>query len=177
MTREELAARLYEAAHVTGAFTLRSGSTTDEYFDKYRAEADPDLLAAMAGPLAELVPPDTEVLGGLELGGVPLVTALSLATGLPAAFVRKQAKTYGTCRLAEGSDVAARRVLVVEDVVTSGGQMADAVRRLREIGASITSAICVVDREAGAVDALADQDVALTALFRLSEINGAVHPG
>ena len=81
------------------------------------------LLDALAEQLAALIPEGTEVLAGLEMGGIAVVTALGRHTGLPCAFVRKKAKQYGTARLAEGAEVAGRRVLVVEDVVTSGGQV------------------------------------------------------
>jgi orotate phosphoribosyltransferase len=90
---------------LTGQFTLRSGRVASEYFDKYRFEGDPVLLDAIAEKMAALVPSDTEVLAGLEMDGIPVVTALGRHTGLPCAFVRKQAKPYGTCRLAEGADV------------------------------------------------------------------------
>ena len=96
-----------------------------------------------------LIPADTELLAGLELGGVPVATALSLATGIPAVFVRKQAKAYGTAKLAEGPTVDARRLLVVEDVVTSGGQIVESVGQLRALGATITTAVCVIDRQQG----------------------------
>ena len=91
-------------SHITGEFVLRSGVTSTEYFDKYRFEADPALLRDIAAALVPLVPDGTEVLAGLELGGVPIATVLSQLTGIPAAFVRKEAKTYGTCQLAEGGD-------------------------------------------------------------------------
>ena len=112
--KSDLAAAINDAAHLTGSFLLRSGATASEYFDKYRFEARPDLLAQVAAELAPLVPDDTEVLAGLELGGVPIATALSLHTGIPAAFVRKRAKEYGTQRLVEGAEVSGRRVLIVE---------------------------------------------------------------
>ena len=82
--------------------------------------------------MVDLVPEDTELLGGLELGGIPIVTVLSSLTGTPALFVRKQAKKYGTCKLAEGPDVEGRRVTLVEDVITTGGAVRDATRALRE---------------------------------------------
>ena len=123
MRRAELATRIAAASRLTGNFRLRSGATATEYFDKYRFEADPALLAAIAEALAPMIPAGTTALAGLELGGIPVATALSLRTGLPARFVRKRAKDYGTCRLAEGGDVAGERLLVVEDVVTSGGQI------------------------------------------------------
>ena len=106
MSADSLAQRVNSIARLTGTFTLRSGQVATEYFDKYRFEADPVLLADIAAALAPLLPSDTEVLAGLELGGVPIATALSLHTGLPAAFVRKEAKTYGTAQLAEGADIA-----------------------------------------------------------------------
>ena len=120
MDRTELAAAIYDRTHLTGTFVLRSGATSTEYFDKYRFESDPALLEEVALALAPLVPPRTDGLAGLELGGVPLATMLAQVTGLPAYFVRKEAKTYGTCGLAEGGEIEALRLTVVEDVVTSG---------------------------------------------------------
>ncbi|MBB4903893.1 orotate phosphoribosyltransferase [Actinophytocola algeriensis] len=104
-----LAKEVDERCRVSGTFTLRSGRTATEYFDKYQFEADPVLLDAIAAELATLVPAGTEVLAGLEMGGIAIVTALSRHTGLPCAFVRKQAKPYGTARLAEGAEVFGRR--------------------------------------------------------------------
>src|SRR5207249_1011356 len=126
-----------------------SGQTATTYFDKYLFEAEPDLLREIADDLAALVPDGTEVLAGLELGGIPIVTALSLASGLPAAFVRKEEKSYGTAKLAEGTGVAGRRTLIVEDVVTTGGQVVLSARALQERGAEIVGVLCVIDRSGG----------------------------
>src|SRR6202171_438272 len=101
MNHAALARRMYDAAHLTGRFTLRSGAVSDQYFDKYRFEADPALLADVVAALAALVPAGVDALAGLELGGVPIATLLSQRTGLPARFIRKEAKTYGTCHVAE----------------------------------------------------------------------------
>lgn len=161
----ELARRIHAVAHLTGTFTLRSGRTATEYFDKYRFEADPVLLDDIGRAMAPLVPPGTEVLAGLELGGIPVVTALSRHTGLPCAFVRKQAKPYGTARLAEGAEVADRQVLVVEDVVTSGGQVLLSTADLRGLGAHVDAALCVIDRGQGGTEALAEANLRLLALL------------
>ena len=123
MERDALARTIYERTHLTGEFVLRSGAVSNEYFDKYRFESDPALLREIAEALVPLVPSGIDGLAGLELGGVPIATMLSQVTGLPAFFVRKEAKTYGTCQLAEGGDIEGLRLLVVEDVVTSGGQV------------------------------------------------------
>ena len=136
-------------ATLHGQFTLRSGATATEYFDKYRFESDPALLRVLAVHLAALIPAETELLAGLELGGVPIATAVALHTGLPLVLVRKRAKDYGTCQLAEGASVAGRRLLVVEDVVTSGGQVVASTTDLRQLGAVVSHALCVIDREAG----------------------------
>lgn len=172
--RAALAAQLYDVAHLSGQFLLRSGTTATEYFDKYQFESRPTLLREVAAWMVDLIPPDTEVLAGLELGGVPVATALSLQTGLPVAFVRKQAKTYGTCRIAEGVELDGRRVTVVEDVVTSGGQIVLSVQDLRDAGAQVGVALCVIDREAGGGDALAEIGIALSPLFRADELRSAV---
>ena len=173
MTRAQLARAIYRRSHLTGEFVLRSGATATEYFDKYLFESDPELLAEICEALAELVPPGTEMLAGLELGGVPLAVVLGQITGLPVVFVRKEAKSYGTRRLAEGGEIQGKRLLVVEDVVTSGGQVVLSSDDLRERGAIVDSAVCVIDREAGGVDALAEHGVALAALFTMSELKRA----
>ncbi len=173
MTPSQLARAIVDRSLIHGEFVLRSGATSDRYFDKYLFESDPELLAEVAQALAKLVPEDTEVLAGLELGGVPLAVMLGQLTGLPVVFVRKQAKPYGTRRLAEGGDIEGRRLLVVEDVVTSGGQVVISTNDLRERGALIDSAVCVIDREAGGIDALAAEGIALAALFTMTELERA----
>src|SRR3954468_19491701 len=100
--RDTLARAVYDVAHITGTFRLRSGVTSNEYFDKYLFEADPGLLRELAAALAPLVPAGAEALAGLEMGGIPVATMLSQVTGLPCRFVRKKAKDYGTEKLAEG---------------------------------------------------------------------------
>ena len=168
-----LARQISDVSRVRGDFVLRSGRTATEYFDKYKFEADPALLDAIAGRLAALVPPGTEVLAGLEMGGIAVVTALGRHTGLPCAFVRKQAKPYGTARLAEGADVSGRQVLVVEDVVTSGGQIVISTGQLRDLGARVDAAVCVIDREEGGATALAAAGIALHALFTRGDLDAA----
>jgi orotate phosphoribosyltransferase len=171
--RSELAAAIYTKSHLVGAFQLRSGRTASEYFDKYRFESDPILLRAVAEQAADHIPPGTEVLAGLELGGVPVATALALESGIPVVFVRKTAKPYGTRQLVEGADVAGRRVLVVEDVITSGGQVALSTADLRERGGVIDEALCVVDREEGGAENLAKHGVRMRALFTADELRAA----
>ncbi|WP_329109130.1 orotate phosphoribosyltransferase [Micromonospora sp. NBC_01699] len=173
MTLVDLAHRVNTVARLSGRFVLRSGRVADEYFDKYRFEADPVLLDALAAEMAALVPPETEVLAGLELGGIPIVTALGRHTGLPCAFVRKTAKAYGTARLAEGADVDGARVLIVEDVVTSGGQIAISTGQLRELGARIEHALCVIDRQEGGAEALASDGIALRSLLTRADLDRA----
>ena len=170
LDRGLLARRIYDAAHLTGTFVLRSVVTSDEYFDKYLIAADPVLLADVALGLEPLIAPGTDALAGLELGGVPLATALSHRTGVPARFVRKRAKEYGTRRLAEGGDVAGLRLTVVEDVVTSGGQVIESVGALRQLGADVARVVCVIDREAGGFDNFAAAGIEAAALFRMSEL-------
>jgi orotate phosphoribosyltransferase len=168
-----LARRIYRSSHLTGTFVLRSGVTSSEYFDKYRFEADPALLREVATALAGLLPDGVDALAGLELGGVPLATMLSQVTGLPAAFVRKQAKPYGTRRLAEGAEVAGRRLAVVEDVVTSGGAVVQSCQALRAGGARVDLAVCVIDREAGGAANLAAAGVELRPLFTMGRLAAA----
>ena len=168
-----LARRVYEAAHLTGTFTLRSGAVSSEYFDKYRFETDPVLLRDICAALVPRVPSDVDGLAGLELGGVPIATVLSQLTGLAVFFVRKQAKSYGTMRIAEGGSLAGRRLLIVEDVVTSGGAILDAAGPLRAEGAVIGPVVCVIDRQAGGGEKLAADGLTLDPLFTMSQLQAA----
>ncbi len=173
MTRDELALRIHQTSNLKGSFLLRSGATATEYFDKYLFESDPVMLRAIAEHMAELVPPETEKLAGLELGGVPLATMLSQITGLPLLSVRKKAKEYGTRRLAEGGEVSGVRLLIVEDVVTSGGQIVISAGDLRELGAVIDTAVCVIDRQAGGPEALREAGIGLRPVFTMAELKQA----
>lgn len=171
MDRAELTASIARVTRLTGAFTLRSGATATEYFDKYQFESDPSLLSAIADQMLGLVPESTEILAGLELGGVPIATALSLRTGLPVVFVRKRAKEYGTQRLSEGTAVEGKRLCIIEDVITSGGQVVESCGELRSLGANVDHVACVIDRESGGRDALATIGLELHSLFLRHELD------
>jgi orotate phosphoribosyltransferase len=166
----ELSDRIYERARLTGEFRLRSGATSSEYFDKYPFESDPHLIREIAEALVDLLPAGVEVLAGLELGGVPLAVVASQLSGLSTVFVRKAAKTYGTCRLAEGGEVAGRQIAVIEDVVTSGGQVIESCLELRDREADISAVLCVIDREASGRENLAAESLDLRSLFTMSQL-------
>ncbi|WP_202799994.1 orotate phosphoribosyltransferase [Schlesneria paludicola] len=168
-----LASQIKRCSRLSGHFVLRSGKVSDTYFDKYQFEADPKLLHAIAKELALLVPPGTEVLAGLEMGGIPIVTMLSQVTGLPAAFIRKEPKEYGTCRYAEGATLVGRTFVLVEDVVSSGGAIIDALEKLKADGLTPSRALCVIDRETGGKEALESVGLSLSALFTLSQVEGS----
>ncbi|MET8251848.1 orotate phosphoribosyltransferase [Micromonospora sp. NPDC005197] len=157
-----LARRVYEACHLTGSFRLRSGQVSPEYFDKYLFEGQPDLLRDVAEAMVALLP-ECDVLAGMEMGGIPIATVMSQLTGLPTVFVRKQAKEYGTGKAAEGGPVDGRRVVVIEDVVTTGGALLASCRQLRASGAVIETVVCAIDREQGGRENLAAEGLGLRA--------------
>jgi orotate phosphoribosyltransferase len=168
-----LARDIDACCRLTGEFTLRSGQVSTEYFDKYLFESDPALLARVVARMVGLVPEGTELLGGLELGGIPIATVLSTRTALPALFVRKKAKEYGTCKLAEGPDVAGRRITLVEDVITTGGAVRDATRALRDAGAVVDTVVCAIDRSPTGENPLADVDLEVRAVLTKAELDAA----
>jgi orotate phosphoribosyltransferase len=173
VTDAELRAALREHAYLEGDFVLRSGKRSRYYLDKYRFETRPDLLAALGERIADSVRehvPDAVRLAGPELGAVALAAAGSLASGLPFLIVRKAAKEYGTSNRVEGAYEEGDCVCVIEDVVTSGGALLEAVEALREAGLVVRTAVCIVDREEGGADALARHAVRLRPIFRASEI-------
>ncbi len=167
----DLARDVDARCRLTGEFTLRSGQVAGEYFDKYLFETDPALLARVAAAMAPLLPQDTDLLGGLEMGGIPIVTVVSARTGLPALFVRKQAKAYGTCKLAEGPDVAGRRVTLIEDVITTGGAVRDATVALREAGATVETVVCAIDRSPGDDNPLAGVGLEIRSVLTKAELD------
>jgi orotate phosphoribosyltransferase len=159
-----------KACRLTGTFTLRSGRTATEYFDKYQITSNPALLRDVVEGMLPLIPKGTEVLAGLELGAIPIATLLSQRSGLPAAYVRKKAKEYGTARLAEGTAIQGKKVLVVEDVVTSGGQVVLSTKDLRALGAEVSTALCIIDREEGGREALAAAGIELVAFLNRKDL-------
>lgn len=178
-----------------GRFRLTSGAESPYYVDVKQAVTDPTVLSAIAadavrvaeqaGTTDRAAPPSKadvaatgatdhrtrfEAVAGMELGAVPIATAVSLAARLPMLIVRKAGRSHGTGKRIEGRDPKGLLVLVVEDVTTSGASTLEAVRVLREAGATVTHAIVVVDRESGAEALLAKHGVRLHALVKASEL-------
>ena len=170
--KSTLATKIKAVAELKGRFELRSGAVSDTYFDKYLFESDPVLLKEIGTELATLVPSDTEVLAGLEMGGIPVVTVLSQITGLPAAFVRKEAKEYGTCKFAEGPNLVGKKVVIVEDVVSSGGAILDALEKLSGDGIKPIGIVCVIDRETGGFENLQKVGYRLDSVLTASDLQG-----
>jgi orotate phosphoribosyltransferase len=170
---EALAELLVERALLEGDFVLRSGRRSSWYLDKYRFETEPELLRGLGERLADAVrehEPDVVRLAGPALGAVALAASASLASGLPFIIVRGAAKEYGTANRVEGPFERGELVCLLEDVVTTGGALAEAVSALREEGLIVRNAVCVVDREEGGADALARLGVRLRALFRAEDL-------
>ena len=170
-TDDSLAADIDATCRLTGEFTLRSGQVSDTYFDKYLFEADPLLLARVAREMIQLVPQDTDLLGGLEMGGIPIAAVVSGITGTPALFVRKEAKTYGTCKLAEGPSFDGKRVTLVEDVITTGGAVRDATNALRAGGAIVEVVVCAIDRSPEGENPLADVGLEVRSVLTRADLD------
>ena len=170
---DELGVKLREHALLEGDFLLRSGRRSSYYLDKYRSETRPELLGPLGERLAAAArdhEPDAVRLAGPALGAVALAASASLASGLPFVIVRDSAKEYGTANRLEGPFEQGELVCLLEDVVTSGGALAEAVDALREAGLVVRNAICVVDREEGGADALARLGVRLRSLYRAGDL-------
>jgi orotate phosphoribosyltransferase len=170
---DELGRLLVDHALLEGDFVLRSGRRSSWYLDKYRFETQPELLRLLGDRLAASVEecePDAVRLAGPALGAVALTASAAMASGLPFIIVRGETKEYGTGNRIEGPFEAGELVCLVEDVVTSGGALAEAVVALRDVGLEVRNALCVVDREEGGADALARLGVRLRPLYRASEL-------
>ncbi len=170
---DPLAQLLVEHALLEGDFLLRSGKRSSYYLDKYRFETQPKLLRQLGVRLAEAaveVEPEAVRLAGPALGAVALAASASMASDLPFIIVRGETKGYGTANRIEGPYAPGDLVCLLEDVVTSGGALAEAVSALREVGLVVRHAVCVVDREEGGADALARLGVRLRSLFRAGDL-------
>lgn len=163
--KESLAKELVAAAYLEGDFELSSKRRSKYFFDKYLFETEPKLLDSVTQYLSEMIPADTKRLAGVEIGAIPLATALSLKTGIPFVIVRKTQKSYGTARLIEGRLYQGDTVILVEDVVTTGQQALRAVRVLQEAGAKVAKVICVIDREEGGSKNIEAEGLSFEALF------------
>lgn len=170
MERTELARQLKATSFLTGQYRLRSGETSQFYVDKYRFESDPILLSAIADELEKLLPESFDKLAGLELGGIPLATTLSLRTGKKCLYVRKNPKTYGTCNLVEGGYSPGEIVTVIEDVITTAGQVCTSIEQMRQLGLVVPYAVCVIDRRHGGRENLEKIGCSLSSVFSLDEL-------
>lgn len=170
MDRVTLGRALVRASYLEGDFILSSGKHSRYYFDKYLFATEPKLLRAVAEHLAEMLPPDTQRLAGPELGAVALAAAVSLQKDLPFVIVRRAGKEYGTAKSFEGRLAAGERVVLIEDVLTTGGQALQAALRLRDAGVDVRLVLAVVDREEGAAAAMDEAGLPMRALFRRGEL-------
>lgn len=170
MDRAELARRIKGLSYLSGEFRLRSGATSPFYWDKYRFESDPVVLNAVVERMQALLPSEYDKLAGMELGGIPIATALSLKTGKPCLYVRKRAKDYGTRNLVEGGFSGGEEVVVVEDVLTTAGQVSTSIMAMRELGLKVHHVLCVVDRQEGGRERLEAIGCALASVFTQAEL-------
>lgn len=194
MTQEALAKRIAEVALLRGTFTLRSGRTSTFYLDKYLFSTQPDVLRELGRMFAEriaaiapgedsgshqshpraggLVAPLRSVtrLAGAELGGIPLVTAASLASGIPCVFIRNQKKEYGTAKQLEGVLTADDGVVIVEDIATTGGQVLEAAKVVTATGANVLKIIATIDRLEGARENIEQAGFAFESLFTIRDL-------
>jgi orotate phosphoribosyltransferase len=176
-SRESLARSIAEVALLRGTFTLRSGRTSSYYLDKYLFSTRPEVLRQLGGLFAEQLRAVEQAMGvkvarlaGAELGGIPLVTAASLETGLPCIFVRNKKKDYGTAKQIEGVLNKGDVVVLVEDVATTGGQALEAIASLKELGAVVPAMIATIDRQEGARENVEKAGVRFEALFTKKDL-------
>jgi orotate phosphoribosyltransferase len=177
--REKLADIIYENSFGRGQITLASGRESNFYFDMKPSMLHPEGAYLMAREiLEEASKVKAEYIGGLEMGAVPITGAVCLLSrecGQPMRgfFVRKAVKSHGAKRLVEGispsDSLSGKRVVVVEDVTTTGVSASRAVAALKEAGANIILVITVVDRQEGAAEKFKVQNIPFKFLFRADE--------
>jgi|ERR1044071_3227529 orotate phosphoribosyltransferase len=170
MTREELARRIADVSLLRGDFTLRSGRKSSYYLDKYRFETQPDVLRELGKLFAARLSPAVQRIAGPELGAVALAAAASMASGLPFVLVRNKKKEYGSGKAIEGVLEKGERVMIVEDIMTTGGQVLEAAKTLEEAGAKIEKIVGVIDRLEGARQNIEGAGYVFESLFTTSDL-------
>ncbi len=157
-----------------GKFTLASGRESDLYLNLKPTMMDPRGAHLCAKALLDRVPPGSDYVGGLEMGAVPVIAALAALSdieGRPVRtfFVRKSAKDHGTREvvegLAAGESLAGKKVLMIDDVATTGGSVVKAIEAARAAGATVEDALVIVDRQEGGAENLAALGVRLASVF------------
>lgn len=166
----QLLQKILTVSKLYGNFLLKSGIRSNTYFDKYQFTADPQLLSEIGIELAKLLPPDTEVIAGLEMGAIPLAVSVSRITGIPSAFIRKERKSYGTCNYAEGASMIDKKVVIIEDIITSGSAVIEALEKMRHDNINVISVACVIDRDHGGREAIEKFGIPVQSLYTFSEI-------
>lgn len=170
MDKEELIHSLRECGAIQfGRFVLTSGAVSDYYIDIKKASTNPETLKKIVEAMAEYTE-GYDLLAGMELGAVPLVVALSLETNIPYVIVRKEKREHGAGKQIEGGEVKGKKVLVIEDVTTSGGSVVKTIKIIRENQGIVDEVLAVVDRESGAEEKLQGLDTSFIPLLSVSDI-------
>ncbi|MGE5619987.1 MAG: orotate phosphoribosyltransferase [Sphingomonadaceae bacterium] len=168
--REQVARDLVKHAYLIGDFVLSSGRRSRYYFDKYLFETKPHILRPLSKLLAAEIPAGTDRIAGPELGAVALATAASLETGIPFIIVKKVTKEYGTQRAIEGEVRSGEKVVLIEDVMTTGTQAIHSAEKLRSMGVEVLFILGIVDREEGARENVERAGFQFKPLFTRSEL-------
>ena len=174
--RQTLLNLLVKYAYVEGDFVLSSGAKSSYYINCKQVTLRAEGAWVIGRLLWQLLPPDTSAVAGLTLGADPIVTAVSLVSAIanrpiPALIVRKQAKGHGTQAYIEGCKLPENaKVVVLEDVVTTGNSALTAVERLQAAGYRVEKIIALVDRQQGGKELYQSKGIAFQAVFSISEI-------
>ena len=170
MNKTSLATQIRNVALLEGDFTLRSGRKSKYYLDKYLFETQPDILRALGEMFAKYVESSTTLIAGAELGGIALAAAASMASGKPFVIIRNAKKDYGTGKPYEGKISDSDSVLLVEDIATTGGQVLEAAKFIKSVGARVERIVAVIDRQEGARENIESAGIKFESLFTKADL-------
>jgi len=168
---DELYSRLFSAGCIKfGQFKLKSGIMSPVYVDFRVLVSEPELLKLVAKHLAKKLDGiEFDRIAALPYAGLPIGVAVSMETGKPMIYPRKEAKDYGTARLIEGRFQPGEKALIIDDVITDGGAKLEAVKPLEEAGLVVKDVVIILDREQGGRKILADAGYTLHSVMTLTE--------
>ena len=170
MEKEKLIQMLKECEAIQfGKFVLTSGAISNYYVNIKKASSDPKVLKKIAKAMKEYTE-GYDILAGMEIGAVPIVVALSLLTDIPYVIIRKEKRNHGTGKQIEGKDIKGKRVLIIEDVTTSGSSVVKSVQIIRHNQGIVDEVLVLVDRESGAEEKLQNIDINFIPILSISDI-------
>ncbi len=177
-TKQEIATELFKIGAIKfGEFTLKSSIKSPYYIQLRHLTSHPELLLKVGKLLGDFIKeklPNVDRLVGVAYAGIPLVTAVSIASGIPSCYTRKEVKEYGISNLIEGEIKDGENIVVVDDLITDGQSKLETMEKIKDAGVNfnINGIVVLLDREQGGKEILNKHGIPLFSVMSITEVAG-----